>query len=164
MDDLTEIFSIYQIVDGVQTGSFSIKEESFGFALPVINSTIASPFNVFFNFYDQDGVTVSDNLHLFNSTDNTTIQFNVGNDTDGGPPLGPLLCCNVTNLIETGDYQTVLQFTATNGDNYLVQFRSDVDPTPLPAAVWLFGSVVAGAAGVGRWRKRQKNMTASQVG
>jgi hypothetical protein len=164
MDDLTETFSIYRTVGGVQTTILSFPEESFGFALPIINSTAASPFNVFFNFYEQDGVTVSDNLHLFSSTDGTNIEFNVGNDTDGGPPLNPLLCCNVTNLIETGAYQTVLQFNATNGDNFTVQFRSDVTPTPLPAAVWLFGSVVAGAAGVGKWRKRQKNMTVSQVG
>lgn len=28
--------------------------------------------------------------------------------------------------------------------------------TPLPAAAWLFGSVIAGGAGFGRWRKRRK--------
>ena len=29
-------------------------------------------------------------------------------------------------------------------------------PTPLPAAVWLFGTVIAGGAGVGRWCKAKK--------
>lgn len=29
-------------------------------------------------------------------------------------------------------------------------------PTPLPAAVWMFGSVLAGAGGVAGWRKRRK--------
>lgn len=29
-------------------------------------------------------------------------------------------------------------------------------PTPLPAAVWLFGTVIAGGAGFGRWRKAKK--------
>jgi hypothetical protein len=29
------------------------------------------------------------------------------------------------------------------------------DPTPLPAAVWLFGSIVAGYGGFSRWRKRK---------
>ncbi len=29
-------------------------------------------------------------------------------------------------------------------------------PTPIPAALWLFGSVLAGTVGVGKWRRRQK--------
>jgi hypothetical protein len=29
------------------------------------------------------------------------------------------------------------------------------DPTPLPAAAWLFGSAVAGTAGIGAWRRRR---------
>jgi hypothetical protein len=29
-------------------------------------------------------------------------------------------------------------------------------PTPLPAAVWLLGSVLAGGAGIGRWRKAKR--------
>lgn len=33
--------------------------------------------------------------------------------------------------------------------------------TPLPAAVWLLGSVLAGGAGFGRWRKRKAKKTAS---
>jgi hypothetical protein len=33
---------------------------------------------------------------------------------------------------------------------------SIVETTPLPAAAWLFGSVIAGGAGIGRWRKRRK--------
>ena len=32
--------------------------------------------------------------------------------------------------------------------------------TPLPGAVWLFGGVLAGAAGYGRWRKRQNQKMA----
>lgn len=38
------------------------------------------------------------------------------------------------------------------------QISDLVDPpatTPIPGAVWLFGTVLAGAAGVGRWRKRR---------
>ena len=27
---------------------------------------------------------------------------------------------------------------------------------PVPGAVWLFGSALAGAAGVGRWRRKRK--------
>ena len=28
--------------------------------------------------------------------------------------------------------------------------------TPIPGAVWLFGTVLAGGAGFGRWRKKRK--------
>jgi hypothetical protein len=34
------------------------------------------------------------------------------------------------------------------------------NPTPLPAAVWLLGSVLAGGAGFGRWRKRKAKSAA----
>ena len=29
------------------------------------------------------------------------------------------------------------------------------DPTPLPAAIWMFGSAIAGATGFGAWRRRR---------
>ena len=29
-------------------------------------------------------------------------------------------------------------------------------PVPIPGAVWLFGTVLAGGAGYGRWRKKRK--------
>ena len=31
----------------------------------------------------------------------------------------------------------------------------DVSPVPIPGAVWLFGSGLAGLVGIGRWRKRK---------
>ena len=31
-----------------------------------------------------------------------------------------------------------------------------VSENPIPAAVWLFGTVLAGGAGYGRWRKKRK--------
>ena len=31
------------------------------------------------------------------------------------------------------------------------------DPTPIPGAVWLFGTVIAGGVGFGRWRRKRKN-------
>ena len=32
------------------------------------------------------------------------------------------------------------------------------NPTPLPGAVWLFGTVLAGAAGVGGWRRKKRKL------
>lgn len=45
----------------------------------------------------------------------------------------------------------------TKFDFDCVQCNDDVPPptTPLPAAVWLLGTVLAGGAGVSRWRKRK---------
>ena len=34
--------------------------------------------------------------------------------------------------------------------------RAGENETPLPGAVWLFGTVLAGGAGFGRWRKKRK--------
>lgn len=39
--------------------------------------------------------------------------------------------------------------------------HTQLDGTPLPAAVWLFGSVVAGGAGFGAWRRKRKAAVAA---
>jgi hypothetical protein len=59
----------------------------------------------------------------------------------------------------SGSTITSIALFSRSGFEDISRFRiSDlVDPpaTPLPAAVWLFGTVLAGAAGIGRWRKRR---------
>jgi hypothetical protein len=48
-------------------------------------------------------------------------------------------------------------------NNYEVDFdlatptQGNPGDTPLPAAVWMFGSVLAGSVGAGAWRRRKKN-------
>jgi hypothetical protein len=37
----------------------------------------------------------------------------------------------------------------------------DQGTTPVPGALWLFGSALAGAAGVGKWRRKRKNAAAT---
>jgi hypothetical protein len=58
-----------------------------------------------------------------------------------------------------GSTITSIVLFSRSGFEDISHFRiSDlVDPpaTPLPAAVWLFGTVLAGAAGIGCWRKRR---------
>lgn len=49
--------------------------------------------------------------------------------------------------VEANGLPAVLDFEVTRSEG--------PNPTPLPAAVWLMGTVVAGAAGVGRWRKKR---------
>ena len=44
----------------------------------------------------------------------------------------------------------------------LVPTEQEAPPgTPLPGAVWLFGTVLAGGAGFGRWRKKRKAQLAT---
>ena len=63
---------------------------------------------------------------------------------------------------------TLLFLGLATGDN--TAFIDEVSvttttATPLPAAVWLLGSVLAGGAGVSRWRKnRKKPAAAAQPG
>ena len=39
----------------------------------------------------------------------------------------------------------------------LAHHQQETPPgTPIPGAVWLFGTVLAGGAGYGRWRKKRK--------
>ena len=61
--------------------------------------------------------------------------------------------CSVT---QTNDCTGVVGATlATSRDN-------DNPPgTPIPGAVWLFGTVIAGGAGYGRWRKKRKAQRAA---
>jgi len=57
----------------------------------------------------------------------------------------------------TGDWELI--YVEANGlpaDLIFDVTRDEASPpTPLPAAVWLMGSVLAGAAGFGRWRRKR---------
>lgn len=65
----------------------------------------------------------------------------------GYGPLTPLN--HASNIYETGSPQTMLHFTAKNGDQYKFQFVSDVGPVPEPASymMTLGGLGYAGLAG-----------------
>ena len=61
---------------------------------------------------------------------------------------------------ETGDWQPVATFNDLAGNSYEFQFRSDISETgetPLPGAIWLFGTALAAAAGVSKWRRKSIN-------
>ena len=47
------------------------------------------------------------------------------------------------------------------GINPLCTVNCDPTVTPIPGAVWLFRTVLAGGAGFGRWRKRRKAQLAT---
>jgi hypothetical protein len=67
---------------------------------------------------------------------------------------------NYTGLV--GNWELI--YVEANGLPAVLTFdvsRSDeIQPTPLPAAVWLMGTVLAGGAGFGSWRKRKARATA----
>ena len=65
-------------------------------------------------------------------TSSTTLAFTSTTNNEGCPCFGPAL-------------DNVAILDAGHDPNF----------TPLPAAVWLLGSVLAGGAGFGRWRKRK---------
>ena len=52
-------------------------------------------------------------------------------------------------------------FVVGLGDNPTPQQQENPPGTPIPGAVWLFGTVLAGGAGYGRWRKKQKAQLAA---
>ncbi len=57
---------------------------------------------------------------------------------------------NWTGIPNANDHGNV------TGDISLDHAGSAGSTTPLPAAVWMMGSVLAGGAGFGAWRKRRK--------
>lgn len=77
------------------------------------------------------------------------------------PPPGPGPCnrlhwVEVTFSGEVALSKVVLSDDATAAFEYGLNLPPHIGGnTPLPAAAWLFGSVVAGGAGLGRWRKRK---------
>lgn len=104
--------------------------------------TIANDFDVGFNIWDKDGL--SDTWHIFAIAGSTRFSTPFHSDTEGSA-LTPLP--NGINIWETGLYQTVFDFTVSNGDHYTLQFRSDVDaPEPASWALMLSGFGAIGAA------------------
>ena len=58
--------------------------------------------------------------------------------------------CTGNNCLAGSTYDVGAHFFVVDGP------QEEAPPgTPLPAAVWLLGSVIAGGAGVSRWRKRK---------
>lgn len=78
---------------------------------------------------------------------------------------GKFVITGLTNLVLSG---LVVQFgtVPTNRlENFICTDCSPPgpppNPTPLPGAVWLFGTVIAGGVGVRRWRKRRAEAIAA---
>jgi hypothetical protein len=114
-------------------------------------------------------------VNIFDQT-NTALQIS-GASADGGTGLlGSDLACYASAC--THDHWVLITFNIV-GDGFLGSFKlidtngqaafefglqdqpGGPTTTPLPAAVWLLGSVLAGGAGFGRWRKRKAKSAAA---
>jgi hypothetical protein len=142
--------------------SVPIVGESFFGTFGLGSGTLPFGANVALNIYDADGVTLSDTLSITPNIREPTTLLDLAffSDIEGGPALIPLTGAQM--IIETGDWQTVLSFLSSTDDSYTFQFRSDAE-TPLPGAIWLFGTVLAAAGGVGKWRRSRKDCAALVV-
>ena len=115
---------------------------------------LTSDVDIKWNIYDPDGVTLSDTLSIVGKAGTNGLQIDFISDEWVGVPALAVLPGGQF-VIETGTWQTALDAIAlSNGDTFTFQFRSS--ETPLPAAVWLFGSVLAGAAGLRKWLRKHK--------
>lgn len=90
-----------------------------------------------------NGGTIDSNLLLGLYKFSSTVVYALFDDGGGGPPSDK----------DFDDF--VVKITASCPDAGCQPPGGPLGPTPLPAALWLFGTVLAGGAGVSRWRKRK---------
>jgi hypothetical protein len=108
------------------------------------------------NVFEANGVTLSDTFSISGPNGAGFVNLNISSDVEGGPPLTALTGTGVTSMPEPTSFFTVLgPITVSNGDTYTWQFRSDVDAVPLPGALPLFATGLAGLGLLG-WRRKKK--------
>jgi hypothetical protein len=143
--------------DGVEIQNVDVGGESYNSSYGMWNgATLVNDFDVAFNIFDLDGL--SDTYHIFGFAGSGTFNPHFNSDVDGGSPLTPL--ANAVSITETGNFQTVYDFTVSNGDHYTLQFRSDVEagvPEPASWALMIGGFGLIGAA------MRRRNAVALQT-
>ena len=123
----------------------------FHFSDALSGGKLISNVNIQWNIFEPDGITLSDTLSLVGTAGTNGLQIDFV--SDNWPTLA--LLSGAQSVIETGTWQTALNnLPLDNGDTFTFQFRSS--ETPLPGAVWLFGTVLAGAAGLRKYRRTHK--------
>ena len=125
-DDSEPVLTGNTYQDGVLIQSSAVGDESYTGGYGLWNGgTLAGDVDVAVNIYDAPGGALSDTWHLFGTRGEFVVRipFFSNSDVAGGPVLAPL--ANAFTLVETGDWQTVTEFTLASGDHYTWQFRSE---------------------------------------
>ena len=156
------ILTFYDLTDTVTySGSDGVPHDCVNAAHPeacTLGATTAPgsfpAVNDLFNIYGQDGVTLSDTLSITRpNPDGSQLIVAFISDVEG-TPLAPL--AGGTSIIEDGTVQTADRIALTGplaGQNFIVQFQSDVSDVPEPASVGLLITVMAGC-GIAVKRRR----------
>ena len=153
LDDQTDTLFGLTYKDGVLVQNLNLGSESFAGPYAMTwdpNGVLLADVNVSVNIFEPAG-RISDVMQLTGAAGSDMMQVMFTSDTEGGPIIDPLP--GAISIVENGKFQTVTQFTLSNGDAYTWQFRSDLD-VPEPAA-WTL--MLAGFGGLGLvMRSRRK--------
>lgn len=116
------------------------------------DATLIATFDNQFNYYEPDGVTLSDTVEVFGTAGDNFFTVQFFSDIEGGSPLQALPNGGVN--IETGQFQPgVLAGAVSNNDYYNLQIASDVIEVPEPAT-WAMMIVGMGVVGLLARRRR----------
>jgi hypothetical protein len=163
-------------------------DASFGFACSINN--MALTLNTATDFTVHSIVTLGSfviNPYKWDTTGNYGYGVNAGHKPPGGPTALSVLDFNV-NTGTSDDLTTFLKTLLASSDGTNAIFAADVysgltgktgaigfiecgppsgtscpshqNEVPIPGALWLFGTVLTGAAGVGGWRRKKRNASA----
>jgi hypothetical protein len=156
-DDSTDNLVKNVFANGAPLSTTNLGGESFSGPFTIFGGSLAGAVNSSFNFFEANGVTLSDTFSISSPGFGQNFNLNIVSDVEGGPPLTPLT--GATGMPEPTSFFTVLgPISVANSevlDTYTFQFRSDVDAVPLPGALPLFATGLAGLGLLG-WRRKKK--------
>jgi hypothetical protein len=150
IDDASEAATIHTYQDGTLTSTSYLLAEAYDFVAYYCVACFSTS-SYAANIYEVGSNILSDTISITSDSDNIYVAF-YSDDV-----RYPLIALETSlNITETGDWQTFSTIYDANENEYKFQFRSDVEITPIPGAVWIFGTVLVGVAGVGKWRRKRK--------